>query len=226
MAAKQHSGKKATGGSKGAAAPSPTNEAAPRGKRRQAPPKNSAAVSKPPLKGLAATGPRPDHVAVQAIAAPASAEQVPVAPLRVLVANATGAAGMSGAVTPFPFPEWPRIWSGFWSVAPLSVTQKACAEASQACQQVQESVAETASATAATWLELQGKIWGLALAQREAGLSMLGSLMGARSMSDAVELQARHAGRAFGAASARLRDLSDTAQRLIGTAIPPDKKAD
>lgn len=260
MTARRHKGKKASGSSKGAAAPSPTIEVAPPAKRRPALPRNAAAVSKPPAKelspkalapkalapkalatkalapvsatstiALATAAAAPVQEPVQAATPPAPAEHMPAVPAPGPASHAPEPATSTAAIARSAFPEWPFGWSGLWSAAPMSVATNASAEASQAGQQVQESAAATASETTATWLEFQSKIWGLAFAQREAGLSLLGSLMAARSVSDAVEIQTRHAGRAFGAASARWRDLSDTAQRLMGSAVPgirSDKKGD
>lgn len=164
------------------------------------------AVSKPP-KMVTPTAPRsiPKAATETKAEGPLAAEAPVARPIPAVPAAVPVLAPKNG-------PAASLSWPGQWEFSSFAPAQAVFAQGSEAAQRFQGA----ASSAAAHWIDLNSRLWSFAAAQREIGLSAVGSLMAARSISDAIEVQARSIGQAVDAVTTQWEEVALSTQRLLG----------
>lgn len=94
----------------------------------------------------------------------------------------------------------------------------------QSLEQLQGGLAESAGIASKGALEINGKVLDLVRAQADAAFGLWRQLLGAGSLSEAVQLQTRGWRHGYEMTSSRLKDIAETTGRVAETSIGPVRR--
>jgi len=106
----------------------------------------------------------------------------------------------------------------------LAQARDGYAVARQSLEQLQGGLAESAGIASKGALEINGKVLDLVRAQADAAFGLWRQLLGAGSLSEAVQLQTKGWRHGYEMTSSRLKDIAETTGRVAETSIGPVRR--